>query len=248
MGNQKVGADVGRRRLEGDAAEMGAHSDLKTPVQNYNVAFAGTGGTGKTSLHIVLAEGPDRFPTVYIPLLAESHILDLDVDQSVAGSATSPKSRGKQIPQQIQVTLHDTMGQSDCHGREPFDPPFLPHDIAVFLVCFSFDRMDAYEHILERWIPAIEHYFGHGPTILLLGLKKDIKDDPQTEQQLAKYGETMVRSHQGEKLAKEINAMVYHECSAKTGEGVLELERLIARAIALQTRKKKKSKFSCIIA
>jgi Ras family protein A len=45
-------------------------------------------------------------------------------------------------------------------------------------------------------------------------------------------------------MAKMINAYAYHECSAKTGEGVQELFQLATRA-ALTKKEKKNRKKGC---
>lgn len=110
-------------------------------------------------------------------------------------------------------------------------------------MCFSIDSPDSLENILEKWTPEVKHFCPNVP-IVLVGNKKDLRNDPATIRELAKMKQEPVRTEQGRFMAEKINAFGYLECSAKTKEGVREVFEMATRA-ALQVKKKKKKR--CIL-
>jgi len=135
--------------------------------------------------------------------------------------------------------LWDTAGQEDYDRLRPLSYP----DTDVILMCFSIDSPDSLENIPEKWTPEVKHFCPNVP-IILVGNKKDLRNDNNTIRELAKMKQEPVRYDEGKGMAERINAFGYLECSAKTKEGVREVFETATRA-ALQTRKKKRSK--CLI-
>ena len=89
--------------------------------------------------------------------------------------------------------------------------------------------------------------------IILVGNKKDLRNDPQTIRDLARNKQEPVKPEQGKAIADQIGAFAYLECSAKTKEvGVVARSRTHAQfqgirevfekatQAALQQKKKKK--------
>lgn len=81
--------------------------------------------------------------------------------------------------------------------------------------------------------------------IILVGSKKDLRNDFYTIQELAKRKQAPVRPEQGQGLANSIGAFEYVECSAKTKDGVRRVFEKATRA-ALQTNRVKK-KTGCFV-
>ena len=54
--------------------------------------------------------------------------------------------------------------------------------------------------------------------IILVGNKKDLRNDPQTIRDLARNKQEPVKPEQGRAIAEQIGAYAYLECSAKTKE------------------------------
>merc|ERR1712051_438533 len=174
------------------------------------LVIVGDGACGKTCLLIVFSK--DQFPEVYVPTVFENYVADIEVD-------------GKQV----ELALWDTAGQEDYDRLRPLSYP----DTDVILMCFSIDSPDSLDNIPEKWTPEVKHFCPNVP-IILVGNKKDLRNDPNTIKELAK-----VKPEDGRTMAEKINAFAYLECSAKSKEGVREVFETATRA-ALQVKKKKK--------
>jgi cell division control protein 42 len=68
---------------------------------------------------------------------------------------------------------------------------------------------------LIKWVPEILHQCQKTP-FLLVGTQVDLREDTATLDELAKNKHRPVSHEQGEKLAKELKAVKYVECSALT--------------------------------
>ena len=140
---------------------------------------------------------------------------------------------------QVELALWDTAGQEDYDRLRPLSYP----DTDVILMCFSIDSPDSLENIPEKWTPEVRHFCPNVP-IILVGNKKDLRNDENTKRELMKMKQEPVRPEEGRAMAEKINAYSYLECSAKTKEGVREVFETATRA-ALQTKKKKKG--GCVV-
>ncbi|XP_065728982.1 rho-related GTP-binding protein RhoC isoform X2 [Phocoena phocoena] len=116
--------------------------------------------------------------------------------------------------------------------------PLSYPDTDVILMCFSIDSPDSLENIPEKWTPEVKHFCPNVP-IILVGNKKDLRQDEHTRRELAKMKQEPVRSEEGRDMANRISAFGYLECSAKTKEGVREVFEMATRA-GLQVRKNKR--------
>lgn len=178
------------------------------------LVIVGDGACGKTCLLIVFSK--DQFPEVYVPTVFENYVADIEVD-------------GKQV----ELALWDTAGQEDYDRLRPLSYP----DTDVILMCFSIDAPDSLDNIPEKWTPEVKHFCPNVP-IILVGNKKDIRNDEGIRRELSRMKQEPVRSEQGKVMSESIGAFAYLECSAKTKEGVREVFEMATRA-ALQVKKKK---------
>lgn len=203
------------------------------------LVIVGDGACGKTCLLIVFSK--DQFPEVYVPTVFENYVADIEVD-------------GKQVHvffkfsfiekfclhllivnhdslifcDQVELALWDTAGQEDYDRLRPLSYP----DTDVILMCFSIDSPDSLENIPEKWTPEVKHFCPNVP-IILVGNKKDLRNDPNTIKELSKMKQEPVKPEEGRAMAEKINAFAYLECSAKSKEGVREVFETATRA-ALQ--------------
>lgn len=66
-----------------------------------------------------------------------------------------------------------------------------------------------------KWVPEITHHCQKTP-FLLVGTQIDLRDENTTLEKLAKNKQKPITMEQGEKLAKELKAVKFVECSALT--------------------------------
>ena len=184
------------------------------------LVIVGDGACGKTCLLIVFSK--DQFPEVYVPTVFENYVADIEVD-------------GKQV----ELALWDTAGQEDYDRLRPLSYP----DTDVILMCFSIDAPDSLDNIPEKWTPEVKHFCPNVP-IILVGNKKDIRNDEAIRRELSRMKQEPVKPEQGKVMSDTIGAFAYLECSAKTKEGVREVFEMATRA-ALQVKKKKGRK--CVL-
>ena len=185
------------------------------------LVIVGDGACGKTCLLIVFSK--DQFPEVYVPTVFENYVADIEVD-------------GKNV----ELALWDTAGQEDYDRLRPLSYP----DTDVILMCYSIDSPDSLENIPEKWTPEVRHFCPSVP-IVLVGNKKDLRNNEATRRELLKSKQEPVKTDEGRAMAEKIGAYAFLECSAKTKEGVREVFETATRA-ALSRQKKKKGRCSLL--
>lgn len=132
--------------------------------------------------------------------------------------------------------LFDTAGSSPCSarcllshecffffftGQEDYDRlrPLSYPQTDVFLVCFSVTSPASFENVKEKWFPEVHHHCP-GVPCLIVGTQIDLRDDSQVIEKLARQKQRPVTSELGERLARELGAVKYVECSALTQKGL----------------------------
>ncbi|CAF1005321.1 unnamed protein product [Rotaria magnacalcarata] len=186
------------------------------------LVIVGDGMCGKTCL--LFAFKDDRFIPTHDATIFDTYVADIQVD-------------GKTID----LALFDTAGQEDYDRLRPLSYP----DTNVVLICFSVDSPVSATSVIEKWVPEIRHFCGQCP-VILVACKKDLRTDPQTIAKLKQDGERPVTTDIGKRIAAEIKADVYMECSAKTREGVQDLFIQAAR-LSLKNRSHRKPGTSCVL-
>lgn len=67
----------------------------------------------------------------------------------------------------------------------------------------------------EKWFPEVHHHCP-GVPCLIVGTQTDLRDDPAVREKLSKQKMQPVRKEDGDRMAKELGAVKYVECSALT--------------------------------
>lgn len=80
-----------------------------------------------------------------------------------------------------------------------------------------------------------------GVPIILVGLKKDLRDDPVAQEEMRKRSEKFLTAEEGEDVRKRIGAKKYLECSSLTGEGVDDVFEAATRQSLLSGDTKRQS-------
>jgi Ras family protein A len=81
--------------------------------------------------------------------------------------------------------------------------------------------------------------------IILVGCKADLRNNPNTIEQLRQQQQQPVSTAEGQAVAQKIGAQ-YLECSARTNEGVREVFEAATRA-SLKTKEVKEKKKKCVV-
>jgi len=160
----------------------------------------GDGAVGKTCLLITYTT--NAFPCEYMTgACHDYHDASVLVDHNV-----------------YSMCLWDTPGQEEYDHVRPLTYP----QTDVFLICFSVVSPASYENARNKWHPEIMH---HCPTTpkLLVGTKIDLRNDPDTIACLAEKKLQPLQPVHGARLAKEIGAVNYFECSALTQQGLKDI-------------------------
>ncbi|ELR17656.1 Rasrelated protein Rac1, putative [Acanthamoeba castellanii str. Neff] len=156
----------------------------------------GDGAVGKTCMLISYTE--NHFPVEYVPTVFDNYEAQILVEG-----------------QEVKFSLWDTAGQEGYARIRTLSYPKTD----IFLLCFSVVNPYSYENVKETWLPELRH---HCPTtpIILVGTKIDLREDAKTLEELQKNKKDPITPEQGQKLANEIKAIKYLECSALTRRGL----------------------------
>ncbi|KAK7494129.1 hypothetical protein BaRGS_00014602 [Batillaria attramentaria] len=205
------------------AKEKGAMDAASGEKKKFKFVLVGDAGVGKTSM--LRSYITDVFPEEYTP---SEEFGDYKMQIDVDGEPAS-------------LELWDTA------GSEMYDAvrPLAYADADIVLICFSVVSPKSFDNVKKRWLPEAKEHCENAP-ILLVGNKTDLRDDPQTVAKLAQHQLKPFTDFQGEKLAKEIKAVAYVECSARSQDG-LETVFDDATTTALDPPKPAKQSKSCVI-
>ena len=106
---------------------------------------------------------------------------------------------------QVELALWDTAGQEDYDRLRPLSYP----DTHVILMCFSIDSPDSLENIPEKWTPEVRHFCPNVP-IILVGNKKDLRNDPNIIKDLQRMKQEPVKVEQGRAMAENISKSYFY--------------------------------------
>ena len=181
----------------------------------FQCVVVGDGAVGKTCL--LISYTTNKFPSEYVPTVSltvsryhgpSPHVFSCQVFDNYAVTVMiggEPYTLG----------LFDTAGQEDYDRLRPLSYP----QTDVFLVCFSVVSPSSFENVKEKWVPEITHHCQKTP-FLLVGTQIDLRDDAATVEKLAKNKQRPLSLDMGDRLARELRAVKYVECSALTQKGL----------------------------
>lgn len=196
----------------------GSSTETNKAVER-KIVILGDGACGKTSLLNVFTRG--YFPEVYEPTVFENYIHDIFVDNK-----------------------HITLSLWDTAGQEEFDRlrSLSYSDTQCIMLCFSIDSRDSLENVKNKWVGEIANNC-EGVKLVLVALKCDLRNNDHEgniinpnnigdqnkinnngngSQQRGNGSKDLITYEEGLAMAKQIGALRYLECSAKSNKGVNE--------------------------
>ncbi|VDM32614.1 unnamed protein product [Hydatigera taeniaeformis] len=175
----------------------------------------GDGAVGKTCL--LISYTTNKFPSEYVPTVFDNYAVTV----MIGGDP-------------MVLALFDTAGQEDYDRLRPLSYP----QTDIFLLCFSVVNPTSFANVKEKWFNEVKHHAPNTP-YLLVGTQIDLRDDTATLDKLTRNRQKPITYEQGEKLAKEIKAHKYVECSALTQCGLKNVfdEAILATLEPPQTKK-----------
>ncbi|KDQ56199.1 hypothetical protein JAAARDRAFT_195389 [Jaapia argillacea MUCL 33604] len=176
----------------------------RNPIRR-KLVIVGDGACGKTSLLCSFALG--EFPKEYQPTIFENYVAEIRLD-------------GKPV----QLALWDTAGQEEYERLRPLSYS-KSH---VILIAFAIDTPDSLDNVSVKWIEEVRSICGTTIPVLLVGCKSDLRPPPGHPD-----SEKYVSRAQAERMARDIGARAYKECSALKIEGVDDVFEAATRASML---------------
>ncbi|KAJ4363579.1 GTPase Cdc42 [Neocucurbitaria cava] len=171
-------------------------------VATIKCVVVGDGAVGKTCL--LISYTTNKFPSEYVPTVFDNYA----VTENLAQQQLTPSRIGDEP---YTLGLFDTAGQEDYDRLRPLSYP----QTDVFLVCFSVTSPASFENVREKWFPEVHHHCP-GVPCLIVGTQVDLREDTQVKDKLAKQRMAPVKREDGERMARELGAVKYVECSALT--------------------------------
>nr|ACI66161.1 Rho-related GTP-binding protein RhoG precursor [Salmo salar] len=168
-------------------------------MQSIKCVVVGDGTVGKTCL--LISYTTNAFPKEYIPTVFDNYSAQVTVDSRT-----------------ISLNLWDTAGQEEYDRLRTLSYP----QTNVFVICFSVASPPSFENVKHKWHPEVTHHCPNTP-ILLVGTKKDLRNDPEVLKKLKDQNQMTITQQQGTALAKQIQAIKYLECSALNQDGIKEV-------------------------
>jgi small GTP-binding protein len=176
-------------------------------MENVKVMTVGDGAVGKTSL--LMSYSMDKFPNEYEPTVFDNYCCTMVFNKDI----------------NVQLGLWDTAGQDDYEQMRPLAYP----GTHVFLICFSLVSRSSFENVASHWIKEVKNFSKEVPFVLC-GTKMDMKEDPAALKALEEKEERPIAREEGERMAKNLGAHAYVECSGKTQKGMTEVFRQCCEA------------------
>ncbi|KAK8090155.1 cell division control protein 42 [Apiospora hydei] len=157
-------------------------------VATIKCVVVGDGAVGKTCL--LISYTTNKFPSEYVPTVFDNYAVTVMIGDE-------PYTLG----------LFDTAGQEDYDRLRPLSYPqtdvFLRHITSLV------------RKRPREVVPEVHHHCP-GVPCLIVGTQTDLRDDPSVREKLSKQKMQPVRKEDGERMAKELGAVKYVECSALT--------------------------------
>jgi len=190
-------------------------------MKDLNVCLFGDFRSGKTAL--VQSYVSDQFPEQYVPTVYDRYKTTVTVE----GQAWT-------------LILWDTSGQEDFDSIRPLSYSHAD----VILVCFSVVSRSSYENVKLKWAPLAEQGLPEAK-VVLVGCKTDLRDDAGASRS-RRRGDAISEA-EGAKLANDIGASRYIDCSALKRTHLKDVMEACCRLAITVQKERPVCQSSCVI-
>jgi len=173
------------------------------------IMVQGDSGSGRTTILLTYF---GIFPTFFIPTLWDNTD---DIFKTVDG-------------QTVCLQIRDMANDDEYDRCRPFS---YPKDVDIFLLVFRVDRPSTLDSIVSKWYPTIRKNCPNSKYILV-GSQIDRRDDPEAVKKCENdYHRPMVTKEEGKRIACNLKAYGYLECSSLRNQGINEVFEEAVRVI-----------------
>ncbi|XP_036407851.1 rho-related GTP-binding protein RhoH-like [Megalops cyprinoides] len=166
------------------------------------------GDTGVGKTALLVRFTSETFPDCYKPTVYDS----LGVEVFMDGV-------------QIGLGLWDTAGSSTFRQIRPMS--YQQAD--VVLLCYSVANTNSFESVRQRWIGEVREHLPHVP-VLVVATQTDLRES-------GPHRANCLPSSEGKRLAHDIHAKGYLECSALSNRGVQQVFECAVRTAINQAKR-----------
>ena len=193
-------------------------------MESIKCVIVGDGAIGKTSM--LISYTTDSFPRDYVPTVFDNYQANVMVNG-----------------RPVQLNLWDTAGQEDYDRLRPLSYP----NTDIFIIGYSVLCNTSFNNIKTKWLEELKIHCFNVPFIVV-GTKMDILNNPSLKKQFLDNGGNFVDNNEAKKIAFELGALEFVECSAKTQYNLKEVfDKAITAALSYKISMKKKKKKKCLI-
>merc|ERR1712110_1314481 len=180
-------------------SHMFKRKNSKIVNRNCKVVIVGDGCVGKTCLLHRFKN--DKFYKDYVPTVFDTYAAKIHITDT----------------QHVTLELWDTAGQEQYEKLRPLS--YANADIII--LTYSIDNLTSFENIKQLWLPELHTFFPNGlPKLILVGNKSDLHSGVAGGRRCSFKKGDLVLKEEGQRLAEEIEADGFFECSAKIGDNV----------------------------
>ncbi|XP_008406994.1 ras-related protein Rab-44 isoform X2 [Poecilia reticulata] len=207
-----LGATGSSKSMRDKTPEKLAHRNIRLDQESGGqLSFGATSGADKSDGYNVVMIGESCVGKTSFMKRAQSGKFSLDIPASVG--LDSCKWTVVVDGKPVVLQLWDTAGQERFHSitRQVF------HKAQAFLLMYDITSSQSFSAV-SYWANSIQEAAAEDVTVLLLGNKSE-------------HAKRQVKTEQGDILAKEYN-FEFMECSAATGDNVIEALEAVARMLS----------------
>jgi len=160
-------------------------------MKSGKIVVVGDGACGKTCLLEVFRR--NKFPEEYVPTVVDNFVKNITLDDGT----------------DVSLALWDTAGQEDYNTIRPLSY----QETDLVLLCYTIENKKNLSNIDSKWVAEIKNYCP-GVGYFLVGLKEDLRYEEGADK------DSLITTDDGKRVAGEIKAVKFFECSALTKKNV----------------------------